>query len=67
MKQVPCPREALFLEIADDGLPILLNLHDPVPGPLLISADQSAGKTSFLNISHTLLSNYKIQLMSNLG
>jgi hypothetical protein len=44
------PREALFLGIADDGLPILLNLHDPVPGPLLISADDGAGKTAFLKL-----------------
>jgi hypothetical protein len=44
------PREALFLGIADDGLPILLNLHDPVPGPLLISADDGAGKTAFLRL-----------------
>ena len=43
-------REALFLGIADDGLPILLNLHDPVPGPLLISADDGAGKTAFLKL-----------------
>lgn len=42
------PREALFLGIADDALPILLNLHDPVPGPLLVSADNGAGKTAFL-------------------
>jgi hypothetical protein len=44
------PREALFLGIADDALPILLNLHDPVPGPLLVSADESAGKTAFLKM-----------------
>jgi hypothetical protein len=44
------PREALFLGIADDALPILLNLHDPVPGPLLVSADEGAGKTAFLQV-----------------
>lgn len=42
------PREALFLGIADDALPVLLNLHDPVPGPLLVTADNGAGKTEFL-------------------
>lgn len=42
------PREALFLGVASDGLPVLLNLHDPVPGPLLITGDASAGKTAFL-------------------
>jgi hypothetical protein len=42
------PREALFLGVASDGLPLLLNLHDPVPGPLLIIGDAGAGKTAFL-------------------
>lgn len=44
----PMPPEALFLGIASDGLPVLLNLHDPVPGPILISADPGAGKTALL-------------------
>ncbi len=44
----PLPREALFLGVASDGLPVLLNLHDPVPGPMLITSDAGAGKTSFL-------------------
>ena len=44
----PLPREALFLGVASDGLPVLLNLHDPVPGPILITSDAGAGKTSFL-------------------
>lgn len=44
------PRSALFLGIADDALPILLNLHDPVPGPILVSADEGAGKTAFLQV-----------------
>ena len=42
------PRGALFLGLADDGLPVLLNLHDPVPGPLLVCAD--SGKTALLQI-----------------
>ena len=42
------PREALFLGIASDGLPVLLNLHDPIPGPMLIIGDAGAGKTRFL-------------------
>ncbi|MCC6301021.1 MAG: NACHT domain-containing protein [Anaerolineales bacterium] len=42
------PREALFLGMASDGLPVLLNLHDPVPGPVLIVGDAGAGKTAFL-------------------
>ena len=44
----PLPREALFLGKADDGLPVLLNLHDPVPGPVLMSGDAGSGKTAFL-------------------
>ena len=44
------PREALFLGIASDGLPVLLNLHDPIPGPLLVVGDAGAGKTAFLQM-----------------
>lgn len=46
----PLPREALFLGQATDGLPVLLNLHDPNPGPVLIAADAGAGKTAFLKL-----------------
>jgi hypothetical protein len=42
------PREALFLGVASDELPVLLNLHDPIPGPILITADAGAGKTALL-------------------
>lgn len=44
----PMPAEALFLGVASDGLPVLLNLHDPVPGPILISGDAGTGKTTLL-------------------
>ena len=44
----PMPGEALFLGIASDGLPVLLNLHDPIPGPLLIVGDPGSGKTALL-------------------
>ena len=44
----PLPREALFLGIASDGLPVLLNLHDPLPGPILVTGDAGSGKTTFL-------------------
>jgi len=44
------PREALFLGVASDGLPVLLNLHDPIPGPLLITGDAGTGKTAFLQM-----------------
>jgi hypothetical protein len=46
----PMPPEALFLGIASDGLPVLLNLHDPIPGPLLIVGDAGTGKTGLLQI-----------------
>jgi hypothetical protein len=42
------PQEALFLGVASDDLPVLLNLHDPIPGPILITADAGAGKTALL-------------------
>jgi hypothetical protein len=44
----PLPREALFLGVASDGLPVLLNLRDPLPGPILITGDAGSGKTAFL-------------------
>src|SRR5215216_2322474 len=44
----PMPQEALFLGVASDGLPVLLNLHDPIPGPLLIGGDAGTGKTGLL-------------------
>jgi hypothetical protein len=44
----PMPAEALFLGVASDGLPVLLNLHDPFPGPILLCGDAGTGKTAFL-------------------
>jgi hypothetical protein len=44
----PLPAEALFLGVATDGLPVLLNLYDSHPGPILISGDAGSGKTAFL-------------------
>lgn len=44
----PMPAEAMFLGVASDGLPVLLNLHDPVPGPILITGDAGTGKTALL-------------------
>ena len=46
----PMPPEALFLGVASDGLPVLLNLHDPVPGPLLVTGDAGTGKTGLLQM-----------------
>src|SRR6185436_5520768 len=44
----PMPPEALFLGVAGDGLPVLLNMYDPVPGPILIAGDAGTGKTRLL-------------------
>lgn len=44
----PLPLQALFLGVAEDGLPVLLNLSDPVTGPILIVGDEKSGKTSLL-------------------
>ena len=44
----PLPSEAIFLGMAIDGLPVLLNLFDPVPGPILIAGESSSGKTRLL-------------------
>src|SRR5689334_3161068 len=50
------PAEALFLGIATDGLPILLNLYDSHPGPILITGDAGSGKTAFLQmIAHSVV------------
>lgn len=46
----PMPDEALLLGIASDELPVLLNLHDSIPGPLLIIGDSGSGKTALLQI-----------------
>jgi hypothetical protein len=44
------PTEALFLGVATDGLPVLLNLYDSHPGPILIAGDAGSGKTAFLQM-----------------
>ena len=44
------PSQALFLGLAEDGLPVLLNLYDPIPGPILITGDKSSGKTLLLQM-----------------
>ena len=50
------PSEALFLGVASDNLPVLLNLHDPHPGPMLIAGDAGSGKTAFLKtIAHSVI------------
>ena len=56
----PLPREALFLGTASDGLPVLLNLHDPIPGPLLVTGELGSGKTALLqSIVRTLVQTHR--------
>ena len=42
------PGGSLLLGLAEDGLPVLLDLYDPAPGPLLVAGDGGSGKTAFL-------------------
>lgn len=52
----PLPLEALFLGVATDHLPVLLNLFDPHPGPMLVAGDPGSGKTAFLqNIAQSVI------------
>ncbi len=46
----PLPPEALFLGMAEDGLPALLNLYDPLPGAVLLTGDSGCGKTRLLQM-----------------
>jgi hypothetical protein len=56
------PREALLLGMAPDGLPVLLNLYDALPGPILILGEAGAGKTTFLQmIVHSVMETHKAE------
>lgn len=44
------PEEALYLGLAEDGLPVLLNLFDATPGPLLVTGDAESGKTTLMKM-----------------
>jgi hypothetical protein len=44
------PKECLFFGYAEDDLPVLLNLRNSAPGPILISGDAGAGKTNLLKV-----------------
>ena len=58
----PIPPEALFLGIASDHLPVLLNLYDPHPGPMLVAGDSGAGKTAFLQtIAQSVIQTHSAQ------
>ncbi len=45
---VQLPGGNLLLGMAEDGLPLLLDLYEPSPGPLLVAGDGDSGKTAFL-------------------
>ncbi len=47
-KPSPLPNGSLPLGVAEDRLPILLDLYDPTPGPLLVAGDRGCGKTAVL-------------------
>ncbi|HSK88456.1 MAG TPA: hypothetical protein VK880_08880 [Anaerolineales bacterium] len=54
------PSEALFLGMASDGLPVLLNLYDAHPGSMLIAGDAGSGKTAFLQTTaHALAQTHR--------
>ncbi len=44
----PIPPYSLLFGVATDGLPLLLDLRNPAPGPILVAGDRGSGKTSFL-------------------
>lgn len=50
------PEGALFLGMAEDGLPVLLNLYDPAPGPILVIGEEGAGKTILLKSIANIIS-----------
>ncbi len=45
---VNLPRASILFGIAADGLPLLLHLRNPRPGPILVTGDRGSGKTAFL-------------------
>jgi hypothetical protein len=49
MAQLPhYPTETALLGMCDDGLPVLFDLTDPRPGPLLLTGDSGSGKTTLM-------------------
>ncbi|MDI6769827.1 MAG: hypothetical protein QMD04_09135 [Anaerolineales bacterium] len=44
------PQNSLMLGMAADGLPVLLNLYDLAPSPILVVGDRGSGKTAFLQL-----------------
>lgn len=49
MAQLPhYPTETALLGMCDDGLPVLFDLTDPRPGPILLTGDSGSGKTTLM-------------------
>lgn len=46
----PLPKGTLFFGLAEDGLPVMLSLRDPRPGPVLIVGESGSGKTRLLDL-----------------
>lgn len=44
----PMPTEAIVLGVASDGLPVMLNRRDPLPGSILIAGDDYNKRMDFL-------------------
>jgi hypothetical protein len=44
------PNDCLFFGYAEDDRPVLLNLQNAAPGPILVSGDPGAGKTNLLKV-----------------
>jgi len=47
-RTIPLPKESLLLGLEEDGSPLMLDVYDSAPGPLLVAGDGGSGKTAFL-------------------
>ena len=56
----------LQLGVAENGLPVMLDLYNPAPGPLLVAGDGGSGKTAFIQ-SLALGSDFQDPVRSSLG
>lgn len=50
----PLPQEALFLGVAQDGLPVLLNLHDSIPGSVAFLEERDQGLIFLKSVANTI-------------
>jgi hypothetical protein len=64
-KYTGVPAQTAMLGVCDDGLPVLLDLTDDHPGPILVTADDACGKTelmqTILNTAITSNSPYEVK------